>query len=134
VQKNIIACSLFLLAACGRTESPQPQAALVEKMSPPAVSYTLAISLSGDVEQKNETNFVATGPEIVCSAILIDKENINVSDMVEWKTDPPGGNFSKGTRAIYYLVDEKSDVKIYAEYTNDSGIHALSPKLTLSWP
>lgn len=124
----------MFLAACGQSEPGPPRVPPVEKISEPAVSSALAISLSGDIDQKDETTFVATGPEVVCSAVLINSEIVNVTDLVEWKTDPPGGDFSKGTGSVHYLADEKSDVRIYAEYTNDSGIRSVSPKLKLSWP
>lgn len=124
---------LALVAACGRAEPPAPMQPVEVVAAAPQPK--LAIAIEGDVRQKDESTFIATGPEIICSAVLMQEGTItSVTDSVEWMTEPPGGDFSRGTRGVFYLVDEKSDVKIFAEYKNDTGETFVSPKLTLSWP
>jgi len=117
---------IFVLFSCACAKSVPPPAVIEPMNEPKAV---LAITLQGDVEQKDETTFVATGPEIICDAVVIrDTEITPVANLVEWKTEPPGGTFSHGGRGVFYLADEKSEVRIYAVYEGDS-----SPMLTLRY-
>lgn len=115
-----------LFGACADSAPPPAVIAPMTVNEPKAV---LAITLQGDVERKDETTYVATGPEIICDAVVIrDTEVTPVANLVEWKTDPPGGTFSHGGRGVFYLADEKSEVRIYAVYEGDS-----SPMLTLRY-
>lgn len=132
----------LIAASCGGAPEPAPSppaaqsAAVTRQAAAPQVKVPpLAIALEGNVTRKSETEYQATGPEILCSAFLMDSDVPRlVSSDVKWMTDPPGGTFSFGASGVFFLPDKGSTVKIYAVLEEDSGPSAVSPKLTLLVP
>ncbi|MEK8022599.1 MAG: hypothetical protein AAB229_02220, partial [Candidatus Hydrogenedentota bacterium] len=142
----------MFIVACGRPapppampsalSTPTPAVAAIARNLPP-----LEIVLEGDAIRRSDTEYEAAGPEILCSAFLMDSEVPRlVSSEVEWKTDPPGGSFSSGASGVFFLPDSHSTVKIYALFSEQgqvspgasspsmAGYTVESPRITLIVP
>ena len=130
---------LLLLASCGQavpsSPSSAPVAAPAPRVVPSVKSFPLAIALDGNVKHRSDTEYVATGPEILCAAYLIDSDVPRlVSSEVEWQTDPPGGTFSSGASGVFFLPDTGTVVRIYAVMSDPAAPPNESPRLTLIVP
>lgn len=101
-----------------------------------AVVGVLAIALEGDVELTSETEYRSIGPEIRCSAMLMDAgEPQPVATEVEWKAEPAGsGVFSSGAHGVFFLSEGSGRVEIHAILKTPDGRALRSPKVFLIVP
>lgn len=134
--------SIVLLSSCGRapdpatSSTPAPVAAPVSApiLTAPTSSSSLAVALEGDVQNLGDTLYKATGPEIRCSAMIVDSgEARPATSEVDWKVAPmTAGSFSMGTRGAFFMPTESGTVEIYAELPVDGAPARVSPRLSLS--
>ncbi len=141
ISSDLPACVAFLailLASCGdepetRIVTTAPDVASAPAPPPAAPLLPLAIALEGDVTRRSDTEYVATGPEIRCVAVLIEKDTpVMVTSEVRWVVEPGNaGVFSAGAQGVFFLPDAEGAATIRAVYPAEGEVTARSPGLVL---
>lgn len=142
--KNILFFSFYFLIciflySCGNTEEQkiithsETQSEYTEEQKS---NCQLGIALSGQVERVSDVEYKVTGPEIKCSAILIDGDSQTiVTSEVKWISEPEGSaEFSEGAAGVYLIPNQKGSIKIYALYPYEGEVQKKSPEFTLIFP
>lgn len=128
---------VFLTLACGQSSPSAP----IDAQATPAPTATpdaraeapvLAVALEGDVLAISETEYRAKGPEIRCSAFLIENGSAApILGLAEWRAMPNGaGVFSTGATGVFFIPERSGAIEIEAECEH-GGRRLKSPRLIL---
>lgn len=128
---------VFLTLACGQS-SPSAPVEAPDTTAPTATTNesaeaaVLAVALEGDVLAISETEYRAKGPEIRCSAFLIENGNASpILGLAEWRAMPNGaGVFSTGATGVFFIPERSGTIEIEAE-CDHAGRRLKSPRLIL---